>query len=439
MPAEQMKKIILYGLGVFCQRFLSAVGKTPPFELLACCDSNPTRQGQLFYGTPVIAPEDLAAYPFDRIVITTTRYAGEITESLTGRFRVPEEKITVLTEKAVERIERERFLREARKTPSPRAWLFCAPDYENLGDHAIAAAEHRFFKSAFHMELVEVPAGVFQVCGPAAKDEIKPSDLILITGGGFLGSLWIHTERQTREVAASYPENRIIVLPQTLYWEESSEAETEKEKSRAVYTAHKRLAFCARDEESARLMRETYPGCHVELLPDMVLACDWEFPDAVERRGILLCLRDDKESALTAAARRDISHWAGETGREVRLTDTLLHRWPVPQWERDTLLDAKLREFREAEVVVTDRLHGLLFSVITGTPCVALNNRTHKLRETFRWVRDVPNVRFAPSAERVGALAAEVLGFPAVWHGMPEEFVRVLEPLLRGGERSAER
>lgn len=439
MSAEQMKKVVLCGLGVFCQRFLSAVGETPPFELLACCDSNPARQGRRFYGAPVIAPEELAAYPYDEIMITTFKYAGEITESLTGRFRVPEEKITVLSEETVERIERERFLQEVRETASPKAWLFCAPDYGNLGDHAIAAAEHRFFKNAFHMELIEVPAGGFPVCGPAAKGEIKPSDLILITGGGFLGSIWMHSERQTREVVASYPENRIIVLPQTLYWEKLPEYEAEEEKSREVYTAHPRLTLCARDEESARLMQETYPGCHVELLPDMVLSCNWEFPDAAERCGILLCLRSDQESVLTEAVQRGIFCWAEETGREVRFTDTVLNRWPVPQWERGALLNAKLREFREAEVVVTDRLHGLLFSVITGTPCVALSNRTHKLRETFRWVRDIPNVRFAPSAEQVGTLAAEVLDIPAVWHGRPEQFVCVLESLLRDGERSVER
>lgn len=429
----------MYGVGVFCRRFLYAAGERPLFELLACCDSDPARQGQRFHGAPVIAPEELAAYPCDRIVITTTKYAEEITASLTERFRIPEEKITVLTGEMVEGLERERFLREARGTPSPRAWLFCAPDYDNLGDHAIAAAEHRFFKSAFHMELVEVPLGVFAVCGPAAKEEIQPSDLILITGGGFLGSLWIDNERQVREVVASYPENRIIVLPQTLYWEDSPEARAEEEKSRAVYTAHPRLTLCARDQETARLLRESYPGCQVELLPDMVLSCDWTFPDAAEHRGILLCLRDDKESALTEAARQDLFRWAEETGREVRFTDTVLNRWPVPQWERSALLDAKLREFREAEVVVTDRLHGLLFSVITGTPCVALPNSTHKLQKTFHWVREVSNIRFAPSAEQAGALAAEVLGVPAVWHGRPEPFVRVLEPLLRDGERSVEK
>lgn len=439
MSAEPMKKIILYGIGVFCERFLSIVGGDPPFELLACCDSNPARWGQRFYGVPVIAPEELASYPYDKIVITTVKYAQEITERLSMALHIPVEKIAVLSEAEVDRLEREQFLREARETAAPKAWLFCAPDYGNLGDHAIADAEHRFFKSAFGLELVEVPAGRYSICGPLAKGEITTSDLVLITGGGFLGSLWTNMNRLALEAVASCPENRIIILPQTLYWEETPEGTAEREESQAVFSSHPTLTLCARDRESARLMREIYPGCHVELLPDMVLSCDWEFSEAVARRGILLCLRADKESVLTEEARQSLLKWVEGTGREVHSTDTRLDKWPVPRWERDVLLDAKLREFRSSELVVTDRLHGLLFSVITGTPCIALNNRTHKLRETFRWVREVPNIRFAASVEEVGALASEVIGVPAVWKGMPERFVRVLEPLLRDGDRRMER
>jgi len=185
-------------------------------------------------------------------------------------------------------------------------------------------------------------------------------------------------------------------------------------------------------------MRETYPGCRVELLPDMVLSCDWAFSETVERRGILFCLRGDKESVLPEDARQDLLRWAEGTGREIRSTDTVLDKWPEARWERGALLDAKLREFRSSELVVTDWLHGLLFSVITGTPCVALNNCDHKLRETFRWVREVSNVRFAASAEQVGVLASEVIGVPAVWKGIPERFACVLESLIRREERRDE-
>lgn len=436
MSVEPMKKVILYGVGAFCRRLLSVVGEEhPPFELLAFCDSDPTQWGRRFHGAEIISPEELASYPYDEIVVTTAEYAGEIIESLTERFHISAETITVLSEAAVDRMEKERFLRRVRETPAPRAWLFCAPDYGNLGDHAIAKAEHRFFKTAFGLELVEVPAKNYSICGPAAKDEITPSDLLFITGGGFLGSLWMNMQRLAREVVAEYPKNRIIVLPQTLYWEETPEGTAERKESQAVFSAHRGLTLCARDEESARLMRETYPGCQVERLPDMVLSCDWEFPEAATRRGILLCLRTDKESALTEEERESLLWRAQEIGRSVRSTDTRLKRRPIPEWEREALLNAKLQEFREADVVVTDRLHGMLFSVITGTPCVALNNHTHKLRETFRWVRDVPNLRFASSVEEVASLVSEVVGVPAVWKGRPEMFIRVLGPLLQDRER----
>ena len=45
---------------------------------------------------------------------------------------------------------------------------------------------------------------------------------------------------------------------------------------------------------------------------------------------------------------------------------------------REQLLKQKIEEFQSAELVITDRLHGMIFSVITGTPCIAFDNLMRK-------------------------------------------------------------
>ena len=51
----------------------------------------------------------------------------------------------------------------------------------------------------------------------------------------------------------------------------------------------------------------------------------------------------------------------------------------IPVWLREYFLNKKFREFSERNLIITDRLHGMIFAAITGTPCVAMDNISHKI------------------------------------------------------------
>lgn len=50
------------------------------------------------------------------------------------------------------------------------------------------------------------------------KNTVTPEDLVVISGGGWMGNLWIHNECVIREIVQNYPNNKIIILPQTVYY-----------------------------------------------------------------------------------------------------------------------------------------------------------------------------------------------------------------------------
>ncbi len=54
----------------------------------------------------------------------------------------------------------------------------------------------------------------------------------------------------------------------------------------------------------------------------------------------------------------------------------------------------KWNEFSSVQLVVTDRLHGMVFSAITGTPCIALDNISHKVYGAYQWLSYLPYLRF---------------------------------------------
>ena len=53
------------------------------------------------------------------------------------------------------------------------------------------------------------------------------------------------------------------------------------------------------------------------------------------------------------------------------------------------------KNFSSSKIVITDRLHGLIFSKITSTPCIAIDNSNNKIRETYNaWLKGNKNIYF---------------------------------------------
>ena len=66
-------------------------------------------------------------------------------------------------------------------------------------------------------------------------------------------------------------------------------------------------------------------------------------------------------------------------------------------------------EFASAELVVTDRLHGMIFATITGTPCLVFSNNNHKVSESYKWIHSLPYIKFIKTAEEAISFIPELL------------------------------
>ena len=61
---------------------------------------------------------------------------------------------------------------------------------------------------------------------------------------------------------------------------------------------------------------------------------------------------------------------------------------------KEKVLETKLQEARESELVITDRLHGMIFAAITSTPCIAFGNYNHKITSSFIWLEHFGYVKY---------------------------------------------
>jgi pyruvyl transferase EpsI len=281
------------------------------------------------------------------------------------------------------------------------------PSLKNIGDHAQVVAIHLWFTNHFPtLPVIEVDKNQSTFLLPALKWLAQPNDVIFLHSGGNLGDRGIWSENARRAIIQSFTKNQIISLPQTIYFSDTSTGRIEREKSRQIYGTHQNLTIIGRDPRSGELAAELFPKANTFCMPDFVLSLPPKVSPLKEQAPkILLCLRLDDESALTPEQRQKIGD---SLPYECTYFDTTLDK-PIQIDERESTLENTLRLFLDADIVVTDRYHGLIFTVLCQKPCIVLRTIDHKLTSAMHWFQDVPFVRFAQSLEEVPSLVEIVL------------------------------
>lgn len=283
--------------------------------------------------------------------------------------------------------------KDFKRKESPSLILIGTPNYGNLGDHAIAEAEVEFLTSYFSdYKLIEISMHQYEYSKKIIQDNINSEDLILVHGGGFLGSLWIEGEEMFRNILESFPNNDVVIFPQTIYFEKNKESQEQIKISKSIYEKHKNLTIFARDEKSFKFLNSNMPNItKVLMVPDIVTFLEPKLP-VLEREDILLCLRSDKEKITEMTTIEQITTYLNKRGYNFRYTDTVIEQFPN-KLNRKIYLNKKFNEFRKSKLVVTDRLHGMIFSLITGTPCLAMNNSSGKVKGVYQWLKSVDYIQ----------------------------------------------
>lgn len=281
------------------------------------------------------------------------------------------------------------------------------PTHPNVGDHAQAVAIRRWLDKHFpDLPVIEASDRRAARLLPVLQWLIRDGDIVFLHSGGNLGDRYPRIENTRRALVAAFPRNRVISLPQTISFSDTDRGRAEREVSQRVYNAHPDLTIMGRDERSAGLAHELFPKAHVLCVPDFVLSLNEPPTERREGRAqALLCFRRDEESALSPAGREAI-------GRRLPCVCTAFDTTVggrVRSENREALLEQTLERFRSADLVVTDRLHGVVFAVLCRKACVVLPTVDHKLTASVRWFDDVSFVALASSLDAVPAVAERCL------------------------------
>ncbi|MER5264052.1 polysaccharide pyruvyl transferase family protein [Actinosynnema sp. NPDC002837] len=310
--------------------------------------------------------------------------------------------------------------------PGTRCALVDFPLHANVGDSAIWTGERTLLR--------ELGVSVAYTCH---ERSFRPEDLltavpegvILLHGGGNLGDLWPERQRFREHVVRSFPRHRIVQLPQSICFRDDGNLR----RAREVLDAHPDLTLLVRDRHSLRSARTHFAAPSL-LCPDPAFALAAPATTGHRAHDVVWLARTDHEASglpLPAPRGRALhTDWTDDLGaapdwrlrREAagrRLRAAVHRRFHPGAAAAVTAAHDELAALQLArgfallaggDVVITDRLHGHLLSLVLDRPHVLLADRHGKLENSWRtWTSGWPGVRWAGSpaeaVEQARALA----------------------------------
>lgn len=274
--------------------------------------------------------------------------------------------------------------------------------YQNLGDMALTYAQKKFIEATLPgYEVLLFPSNYTYSHMKALKRSVGPGDIITTIAGGNMDDLYPSLENARRFIVRSFPNNPVISFPQTMSFANTPSGRRALKRSARTYASHQNLTIFGRENVSYNSMTAGFRETQIGQCPDIVLSLDPE-ECTNQRSGIMLSIRVDKESVLTPHEKESISEILRTKTEDILIRDTV--DVELEDCQPDTF-ENTLQDFWKLvgtrRVVVTDRLHGMIFCAITRTPVVVLSNSNHKIRGTYEaWLKGFSFIRYLETFDR---------------------------------------
>lgn len=281
-----------------------------------------------------------------------------------------------------------------------RIFLIGTPWHGNIGDQALVIAEKYILSTIYNgYKLIEIPSSIYNwKITKFLGLNIKNNDIIFLQGGGNLGTLYINEENFHRDIIQRYNDNKIIIMPMSIYFHDNNFGKKELEKSKQIYNRHRNLTIISRDKISYNFAKKHFYKINNILSPDSVLALeDICNSNRYKRNGICFFLRKDIEKIVSDESIEKINKYLNGHQIKYLLSDTADDKSYKNDVKRKEVIFSRLNMAKKSRLVITDRYHGVIFSVITHTPVIVFKSFDTKISSGVKWFKDLEWVHYIDS------------------------------------------
>lgn len=292
--------------------------------------------------------------------------------------------------------DKKELLQKITQNNRPKFYIIGTPEYGNLGDQALMFGEFEFINKYFpNYTIIPIPQRQLYMV-EKVKNYITKEDIVALQAGGNIGTLYPGIHKVQEDAIFKLRDKNLIIFPQTFFYENSEQGKKSLENTYEVYKRCKNLTVFVRDDKSLELLHKYMPKIDAYLVPDMVLMLGFNGTmydkDNTQREGALILLRHDSEQTLIWEEQNKIFTKLEEKFNTVLESDMHMYH------DFESVSDAKesvkrqLQLVRQSELVVTDRLHGMIFAYLTNTPCIVLKSKSPKILGVYQWIKNRKNI-----------------------------------------------
>lgn len=273
------------------------------------------------------------------------------------------------------------------------------PTHPNIGDHVITIAEENFIKKHFpDVNLIILTDVKFIYYLRSLSKQISNSDVILLHGGGNLGSLYPSAERRRRLIYKIFSDSKIVMFPQSVFYENDSVGEMELRWTKKAISQVRDLTIFIREPISLKRIKKDIPNLKTKFVPDIVLSLPVQQDNKMDSGGtslVVTLLREDIEAALKPMERKNLLSSLSAYFDSVRSTDMMAKDKVISRDAERAIVHNKFEEVASANLIVTDRLHGMLLAFLTNRKQIVFDNANAKVSSTYyQWLSEANTISF---------------------------------------------
>lgn len=300
------------------------------------------------------------------------------------------------------------------KKADKRIFYFGITMHNNLGDNAQFYCIRKWIKENYP----NIPS--YEFTAPSMvhpklkfaeklKKVLKPNDIIIYQSGYTTQDLGGVHEEMHRLVIDNVPSANMIMMPQTIFFQ-YKENEIRCAKS---YNQASNMLFLARDQVSFEKAKEMFPDISVMCFPDIVTTLIGQYSYQNSRDGILLCRRNDLEKFYSESELMELKgRIESNLKEEVTVSDTSI-KMKTSKLHKNLqqVLEDEFESYSKYKMLITDRYHGTIFSLIAGTPVIVIKTTDHKVTTGADWFKGIYDdyVYLADDLDHAYRLAEELL------------------------------
>ena len=308
-----------------------------------------------------------------------------------------------------------RYVRSLKKldSSSKKIFYFGVPEHSNFGDLAQCFCIRKFLKEQFlDYKTIEVPSRIYLDnvfnARKLIQDIMSKGDIVFFQSGYCTQDIGGREDLMHQMVLTDFPENKMIMMPQTIFFKSR---DREKQASQ-IYNGHNHLLFLARDAVSYEKAKNMFPDIEVQQYPDIVTTLIGNYNYQYDRKGILFCIRNDSEKYYSDEEIAKLKQNLVDLDEpQDQLDTTIREEYYVILGELQKYIESYFEKFSQYKVVVTDRYHGTIFSLIANTPVVVIKTNDHKVKTGVDWFKGIydSQIFYADSLEEAEQLVAHIV------------------------------